>query len=154
MIAMTMRRCSQLQRGRADWETPAYGVVVGEAEAKNIWPRIGGEMLGDDSEVVQPVRLDARVDANSRGQVARSCLQRALDDGGVCRQDGGEGGVRADGGLEERVGHFEGIHAAGEERVQVRVRGGGDWRHGAASPVGVKPTGTGGGEWMEGVVGS
>lgn len=52
--------------------------------------------------------------------------------------------MRADGGLEKRVGHFEGIHAAGEKRVEVGVRGGwDDWRSGAASPVGVKPTGTG-----------
>lgn len=85
-----MRGCSQLQRGRANRETPTYGVVVGKAEAKSIWPRIGGKMLRDNSKVVQPVRLDTRVVAYSRRQVARSFLQRAVCDGGVCRQDSGE----------------------------------------------------------------
>ena len=63
---------------------------MGKAEAKRIWPCIRGKMLRDDGEVVQPVRLDTRVGANARRQVARSRLQRALDDGGVCRQDGRE----------------------------------------------------------------
>ena len=74
-------------------------------------------MFRDNCEVVHPIRVNARIDADSRRQVSRPCLQGALDDGGVHGEDGGERRVRADGGLEERVGHFEGMDAAGEQRV-------------------------------------
>ncbi len=92
---------------------------MGKAEAEGIWPcvRIGGKMLRDGCEVVQPVSVNIRIDADSRRQVARPCLERALDDGGLRREDGGERRVRADGRLEERVGHFEGMDAAREQRV-------------------------------------
>jgi hypothetical protein len=74
-------------------------------------------MLRDSCEVVQPVGMNTRIYADSRRQVTSPCLQRALDDGCVPREDGGERGARADGGLEERIGHFEGMDAACEQRV-------------------------------------
>jgi hypothetical protein len=94
-------------------------IMIGKAEAESIWPRnwFGGKMLRDSCEVVQPVRMNTRIHADSRRQITRPCLQRALDDGCIHREDGRERGVRADGGLEERIGHFEGMDAACEQRV-------------------------------------
>lgn len=38
-------RCALLQGGRVGWETPAYGVLKGEAQAESIWLIIDRDMF-------------------------------------------------------------------------------------------------------------